>query len=381
MVVLLCFGVLFSLLKVVEVYAAKTGMVICSNCHTMHNSQDGSTMRQGTADITGFGAGECLDCHAENRAVLLTNDCIGCHASNIGGSDNIDPVTNSPQIAHNASTDLAAGNFSYVFGGNDSRGHNVHGFGSTINSGDLGNSPPGYDADFDPSTIKYDPYSTVAKIMCAGSNGCHGDRSKLGQMDAMRGAHHSEDTMLKGGTGFTETTQYTEASDLKYTKVGSSYRMLLGVKGMEDTDWEATKSSTDHNEYKGDISSRTGQSSFDNVDSMSDFCAECHGAFHETASSGIGTASPWYRHPVDINLPTTGEYGSYSTYDLTVPVARETLSDDSSPSSSVTDAVVMCLSCHRAHASIYAKIMRWDYKSTTLSTAISGCAICHSSMN
>jgi predicted CXXCH cytochrome family protein len=39
----------------------------------------------------------------------------------------------------------------------------------------------------------------------------------------------------------------------------------------------------------------------------------------------------------------------------------------------------MCLSCHGAHATDYYKILRWDYRSSVLSTAISGCIVCHTS--
>ncbi len=78
-------------------YARVTG--VCSNCHTMHNSQNGSNMRldYSKAQITGSGAGECLDCHAETRAVLLQLDCLGCHATNPSGGSNI--IGGWPQIA------------------------------------------------------------------------------------------------------------------------------------------------------------------------------------------------------------------------------------------------------------------------------------------
>ncbi|NOZ26181.1 MAG: cytochrome c3 family protein, partial [Nitrospirae bacterium] len=45
-----------------------------------------------------------------------------------------------------------------------------------------------------------------------------------------------------------------------------------------------------------------------------------------------------------------------------------------------TDRVI-CLSCHRAHGSPYFKMLRWDYRSTTLATALSGCNACHTSKN
>lgn len=372
-VITLFLVLLFFIPVEVELYAAVTD--VCSNCHTMHNSQDNQSMRLGSSPAVGAGTGECLDCHAENRSGLLRMDCIGCHTLNL--------VPGTPQVVHN-SIDLAGGNFKYLFDGNDRKGHNVHGFGALVNSGDLGNAPSGYDPAFDPSTLKYNPYSQVSQIMCAGANGCHGDRSKLGQMDAMKGAHHSKDDMLKSGANFNENAQAVNSAT--GNEVGTSFRMLLGVRGMEDTDWEATKSSTDHNEYKGDVSARSSQSYDSSFTTISDFCASCHGDFHKSGTDGMGgPGSPWLRHPVDILLPNEGEYASYnypntSQYSLTVPVAWQNLSG-AVRQNVTSDSVVMCLSCHRAHASEFDKIMRWNYKSTSLSEAISGCAVCHTSMN
>ncbi|MBI4843227.1 MAG: hypothetical protein HY809_02740 [Nitrospirae bacterium] len=96
----------------------------------------------------------------------------------------------------------------------------------------------------------------------------------------------------------------------------------------------------------------------------------------------MGSASPWLRHPTDMVLPASGEYNSYTNYDLLAPVARADPDSvaDTTRAYPGTD-IVMCLSCHRAHASPYYKMLRWDYKSTVLSTALSGCNVCHTSKN
>lgn len=377
-VIFLFLPALFFLLFESGVYASKPGMEVCSNCHTMHNSESGQSMRMDETPVIGAGTGECLDCHAENRAALLRMDCIGCHT--ISSASSIESVTRTPQVVHN-SADLAAGNFKYVFYWNDRMGHNVHGFGALVNAGDLGNFPPGYNPAFDPSTLKYDQYNQLAQMMCAGANGCHGDRSKLSQMDAMKGAHHSLDNMLKAGS-FNENAQVTDSAT--GNKTGTSYRMLLGVRGIESADWEANPSPTAHNEYKGDVAERAGQSYDAAFTTISDFCASCHGNFHKSGTDGIGgPASPWYRHPVDILLPATAgsEYSDYTQYNTTAPVARLDLAGPVGANVQ-GNAVVMCLSCHRAHASPNEKILRWNYKSaTSLSEAISGCAVCHTSMN
>lgn len=362
--------------------AAKPAFLMCSNCHTMHSSQDGTLVRGGTATVSGAGTGVCLDCHAQYRNVLLKLDCVGCHASLTAGS-NVDPVTKAPLIAHNAGTDLAGGNFRYMFGFNDSKGHNVHGFGDNFSKYDLANTPPGYVSAYDPSALKYDTYNPTGQIMCAGQNGCHGDRDIQGQIGAVRGAHHEDDTVLKFGAGFNEASQAPKAGTTAL-KVGLSYRYLMGVKGGEEQDWEGnTPSAAKHNEYKGSTAAHGNSQSWNEVDTMSEFCAECHGDYH--SGTGMGGSNPWVRHPTDVMLPgvVNSEYATYTSYSLIAPVARAVL--PSAPSATVTpgtnDAIVMCLSCHRGHASNYEKILRWDYRNSNLATALSGCVICHSSMN
>jgi predicted CXXCH cytochrome family protein len=347
----------------------------CSDCHTMHNSQNSSSMNLGKTYGIAWGSGECLDCHAATRAVLLRMDCLGCHAENTGGSVNIDPNNNMPQVAHANTTDLAGGNYSYVINIDDSCGHNVHGFGAAIPVDNiLGNTPPGYNRSYDPSSGGYQD-NDAGQIMCAGQNGCHGNRDEVSQILAIRGTHHENDTILKFGAGFTETGQGNTA--------GTSYRFLYKVHGAEDNDWQASLSPTDHNEYKGDAFASRSQQNYtlgdpDCVTTISDFCAECHGNFHISGSSGIGSSSSWLRHPTDVLIPTYGEYASLSTtYDVLTPVARQSIADGTTQASGTVTTgtdIVMCLSCHRAHASQFSDSLRWNYSNMSAGT---GCFVCH----
>jgi hypothetical protein len=352
------FFVLCYLLFASSLQAKMTGA--CSDCHTMHNSQNGQPMiylAPGETDTTPKGA-------------LLRGTCLGCHGR---GPTNI--VNGTPQVLHTG-TDLAAGNFAYITGAkprisgdSNTVGHNVIDLGTNET---ILTSPPG---DQNNTNI------TNNNFTCSGTKGCHGNRAEGDKLLSLKGAHHTDDTVLKFGSGLNEDNQGGT--------VGLSYRFLKGVKGGEDSDWQATISPTKHNEYKG--ASSMGSSSLTDPagNTMSGLCAECHGYFYGTTSSEAGNASPWLRHPTDIILPgATTEYqyynggtGSNNPYNLDVPVARVNIPD--SPSGFVNpgtgEAIVMCLSCHRAHASPYYKMMRWDYKSSTLSEALSGCNVCHTS--
>lgn len=330
----------------------------CSNCHSMHDSQDGLF-------VTATGTNSSL------VSISRSTPCWDCHG--IGSSGNIEPFTGTPQVMHTAQTDLAGGNFAYVTGKKagvtgsaKSRGHNVIYTGVTDNSFSTGTYPPG-----DEFAQSSEGFNNTT-FTCAGKFGCHGDRSISDEAESIQGAHHSNNSMLTFGS---------INESLQGSAVGQSYRYLLGVKGGEDADWEATVSDSDHNEYKGAAGGNQSTKTFPGGNTMSGFCNECHGNFHDDKSSA-GGASIWKRHPADISLPGAGtEYANYTTYDPQVPVGRVFIPN--APSSSInpegtTDDIVMCLSCHRAHASPYKDILRWNYEEMVARGGGSGgCFSCH----
>lgn len=342
---------------------------VCSHCHTMHNSQGGRPMN--------------FNENATPNKVLLRGDCIGCHGQNPSGTQNIMPLGNIPQVLLSASANpLAGGNFKYLET-DDNRGHNVI---------DIGNSEDNTNM-FPPPGDQHSSGILQANFTCSGKYGCHGDRTIEEKLSSLKGAHHTVDSVLKFGS-INEVNQGGS--------VGLSYRFLKGVKGGEDSDWQATTGPTNHNEYKGAIS--MGPSSLTNPanNTISGLCAECHGYFHGTSSSEAGSTSPWLRHPTDIILPggSTKEYrlynagsGTNNPYSLDVPVARVNIPTNA-PGGFVNpgtdDAIIMCLSCHRAHASPYFKMVRWDYKGWPATgadgcdpgTGKHGCCnVCHTSKN
>ncbi len=359
----ICLAVIVMLISPAEAGAKISGS--CSNCHTMHNSQNGAT-------ITG----------TPNK-MLLRSDCVGCHASGISG--NINPFTNAPQVSHSGSTDLAGGNFAYI-SDSDANGHNLIEF---SNPDDTLNGPPG--AFLEPG---HETAVTGSNMTCAGDNGCHGKRvegSGISGVNALKGAHHKN---VEGRIN---------VADNHY----NSYRFLWGVKGYEDKDWQNSLSAVDHNEYFGTASPPSYSSGncannchgADSItapqNTISGFCATCHGNFHSLdnvvygpgAGIGMSNSSPFQRHPNDTVLPGgSSEYAVYTSYNVDVPVARGAVPFGSSPTvipndSGATGSIIMCMSCHRAHASPYAKMLRWDYRNSILSVALMGCNVCHTSKN
>jgi hypothetical protein len=341
----LMFLLLFTLFCFPLSLAAKvTGK--CVNCHTMHNSQAGQPMAY-DFDGTSFTK------TATPKGSLLIYDCIGCHSAT-NGTTWQDSITKAPIVfntvapTYNTAKGLAGGNFYYMLS-DDIHGHNV--LGIKAQDPTLGLTPPGGSA-------------LTTQLRCAGTWGCHGhngrqpgDTVEPDQTKAMKGGHHGDDTPPLGSL----------------TDVAKNYRFLLGITGKEDTDWEKDNINTSHNEYQG-------ATSFGTNTTISYLCGECHGNFH--SSAGVGSVSPWLRHPTDAVLKSSGEYSAYTIYSTVAPVARP--NPDSVPDTTkVTPGtdIVMCVSCHRAHASPYFKMIRWDYKSSTFSIALEGCNVCHTSKN
>lgn len=154
-----------------------------------------------------------------------------------------------------------------------------------------------------------------------------------------------------------------------------------GVTGIEDDDWQATVSSTDHNEYLGNEAFLSDVAHMDDLGNiMTAFCTGCHGEFHEEQDS----SGNWIRHPSDAVIPNSGEYAGYTVYDPQAPPARPDLTGWTGPSGVVTPGtdLVMCLSCHRPHGSPYADILRWDYTGMIAGGGVGadvgeGCFVCH----
>ncbi|VAX30269.1 hypothetical protein MNBD_NITROSPIRAE03-1464 [hydrothermal vent metagenome] len=311
--------------------------------------------------------GKCKNCHTMHAVkpnpVLTKGGCLGCHAQDPSGTRNIIIMgkTRIPQVIHNMDNgDLAAGNFYYVsddFNPDYSKGHNV--LGISLQEPPPMDAPPGFMGNVViPGGIGPSYWPQQQQLTCAGTWGCHGNRTVEKPFKSIYGAHHADDSVIDGST------------------VGRSYRFLYGIKGKEHKNWEYQATTDDHNGYKGDTSHST-------MDTISYLCGECHGKFHPNPDLGGETEvgeTVWLRHPTDIAFSSVrggyvgSEFQGYTSYSLQAPVAyknptgRENIVD--------MDSIIMCPSCHRAHASPYQDMLRWDYSSNMLSRG-DGCLTCH----
>jgi len=345
----------------------------CDTCHTMHNSQN---------NLPIVATGPC--------DFLLNTTCVSCHTGTNTGATDVSPFV-PPYVDDNSavpvyapdggvpSNTLAGGNFYWVrtAGYGDRCGHNVN----PIVGADvlMGNTPPGVGAT--------NPLALATQLECAGVYGCHGNRS-AGQtipITAMRETHHNNDpTIWKDGTTLVK-----------------SYRFLDGIQGFGDTKYEYQPTVTRHNKYFG--KDRTAETDAA-AGTISSLCAVCHQDFHNGAnptllpngSVNFTSGGVWIRHPTDYdmsNAVSSSEYtlynggtGANNPYSLVAPLAtaQTTTVVQSAVYAGVTDdAVLMCMSCHRAHGSPYPALLRWNYRKwpDTANGGYDGCSICHSSKN
>ena len=189
-------------------FASASVQGVCSVCHTMHNSQNGSPMTYNGSTTP--------------NDTLLRGNCIQCHTGTNDGT-NVRPYvysTTAPTYGVTGDT-LAGGNFYWVDNGTDADGHNVDMLPNNPVDGTL-TYPPGYGAGLTGWTAKVGLQTDMIGsgiLTCAGTAGCHGDRTKTNNFSAVHGAHHTDDSV--GITGAT---------------VGLSYRFLLGITGTEEDD-------------------------------------------------------------------------------------------------------------------------------------------------
>jgi predicted CXXCH cytochrome family protein len=365
----------------------------CANCHTMHNSQDGApvALSGATWEASGVLNGTA---DSDPNGHLLVTDCVGCHSSASSqtivsaGSSDVPIVYN-----HVQPTDpLAGGNFYWVAQGDDTKGHNVYGISGQDSNISVAEGAPGQDG-----------------ISCGGAGSCHSTLAAPPNPGAGPGSsgnwnrggcqgchvftyHHVDNAayrFLKGHGGGSLPADL-DATNRRNISVYTDY-----VQGVEDSDWEQTASTTDHNWYKGSTTVYASDGYGLTVQqTITSFCSGCHYGFHGptgidpiTPSLGMGPmGGPWVRHPVDIALPTTGEFATYANnpktnYSVETPIGWETLPTDSS-GTGAAGPVVMCLSCHRPHGSDQPDLMRFDYSTMLAGEGGSGgCFNCHTAEN
>jgi len=285
------------------------GVAHCNGCHTMHNSEDGAFVDPDSPS---------------GNAWLLKDEtpsdvCLSCHATGLGAVFGADPLAPPPE--------KGSGNFVFLLEDNlndghsgathpiagDAAGHNINAPSKSIGAdGTLLSSPGGA---FPSSSL--------------GCTSCHDP-------------HGNTEFRLLYGVGGVQDGLFT-FTNAAPTAAGIS---IFG----------GSESNANHTAYQG---------------GMSAWCGNCHGDFHDGAGllehpsgAGIGgtvsTRYGQYNGTEDITGGTPA-----TSYLAVVPFedAANTTASTAGPSAS---SQVMCLTCHRAHASSAPNAGRWDFSVTLL---------------
>jgi len=303
------------------------GVAHCDGCHSMHNSAENAA--SGTPNNTllkgSDASSTCLNCHNGAGGYHIADDA---GLTNMKAGGDFGWLRNGWSISQWGSTHSFAG---------DNAGHNII-------AADFG-----YNVD---GTNTVAPGGTYAssKLGCTSCHDAHGQ-----VMDG-----------TKGGMGPISVSGSYGAADPTDGSIHGNYR-LLG-----DSLYEAGSLSGDNFGFSANAPVATANgsngASVDYGSGMSEWCANCHSYIGQPAKHVAGAAALLNGYGSNYNsYVATGNFtGVVATaYDDLVPFERGvtdgSLLDVTSTVGTNGSSTVMCLTCHRAHASGNNNAGRWDF--------------------
>lgn len=310
-----CFLALVLALAAGNAYAFhEGGVAYCAGCHTMHNSQDGAPI-----DTTNGGIGNAYLLKFGNAS----DTCLGCHAAygqfyggaGFGPGGDFYWLTKTYSWAGHGSTEYSMG---------DSHGHNI--------------ISPANDLTED-ATLTHAPGGDFlsSRLGCTSCHDPHGNADFR-----LLYGNQGPGPIYDGGR-----YDFDNAAPLAR---GNSRRTYVGATNGNETNAK-------HTVYKS---------------GMSEWCANCHPNFHSDVTNN-------FVHPEgDMGSTIAGAYNAYvSTDNMTggsvatsywgltpfeaVNVNLASIDPMNYTQGPTSVDQVMCVTCHRAHASAFPDAGRWDF--------------------
>lgn len=375
--------------------------LICTDCHTLHNSDGGVRLvgnktQSGTEDWTpgpyrellkkGDWTDMCLSCHREGNNMSSTADLVG-----VTDGGWTAPIVMTLTGTAPAGLSMPAGDFYYsnLF---PTKGHNP-----AYTKGAVGGAATSKMMAADPTLGSTPPGGSITdgEWSC---HSCHGMHARFsGSYSAWRQLKRKvngicidkdpADTAVDSivgdcGTGVNQNAAYEPIKSNSRGNLINSGLDYVNVRGdlqpLDAADLGATEGDTNKNVYRGGFSS---------------FCSTCHGNFHggngetRTTDNGVTRVSgAWVKHPTNVAMNEAGSKYGISTYTkvmtnkqatspnpvgydwkypLVVPDTNpnNVLSSVSSKDTATTltgPERIMCLTCHKAHASQFENMTRWN---------------------
>jgi len=347
LVVFAALVIAFGLSSVANAYHAG-GVAECMGCHNIHDAKSASSLLAGT-DVSST----CINCHGAAGASsyhIVTPDA--------------DMPAGSPPYNRTPGGDFGWLKKTYTYSprtgstvteAGDTHGHNIVAI-------DFG-----YAADGTNTTAPGGTFD-AGQLHC---NSCHDNHGKLRRL--------SDGTFATTGAPIIASGSYNNSVTPVAGQAVGAYRLLRGnvAQGAGQGGqtfsvvFNAVVPST-YNRTEAVTPTRVAYGA-----GISDWCATCHPDMHSGTSSKM-------THPVNETLGSSesGNYNAYigsgnmsgtsaTSYDSIVPfqldnttdfatLAAKAVNDGSVSTGPATSDRVMCLSCHRAHASGWKHMTRWN---------------------
>jgi hypothetical protein len=280
------------------------GVANCGGCHTTHNSADGSPVLPGP--------GNDYSLLAESPSDV----CLRCHAQSLGSVLGQNPLAPPPE--------KGAGNFVFLYE-------------DELNDA-TGEAPAPIPGDAAGHSLVAPAHGLAGDLRFTVAPGGSFPASELG-CTSCHDPHGRDTFRLLHGVG---TVQNGVATFVYAAPRAAGIGLGAGESEQRDR----------HTAYRG---------------GMSDWCANCHSRYHD------GTGGD-FEHPIDgpFGVAERDQYNSYDGADSPVPGSQATAylpevpfedasaTIDSRSGPSATSRL-MCLSCHRAHATSAPHAGRWDF--------------------
>ena len=323
------------------------------------------------------GTGDCQGCHTEPPQLIGSDagsTCLICHQAPVGVT-----LPSKQYVASDARTGSLCfqlpqgGDFCWLKKDYKWSPSGVQGFGEDKSPGERhGHNIVARDYEYEPdSTLQYAPGGTYPSfdLSCISCHDPHGNYRRL-----------ADGAINTAGPPIIASGSYSGSPEPSSNGAVGTYRLLAG-KGYKPkssggvpvftADPPAAVTPLFSNRAETNSDTRIAYGS-----GMSEWCQNCHLQFSSS-----------HTHPVGMNARLTNEvtntYNNYlysgnlsgragASYTSMVPfelrtddyslLKRVANSDNSVRSGPTGSANVMCLSCHRAHASGWDSIMRWNMK-------------------
>ncbi len=367
------------------------GVAKCESCHTMHNSLNGAAMATGSGNAMsrayGTGSGPyllqgggqqsdaCLNCHENANDTGPTSYHVSTAAASLNTAATSTNVTDYPKQRG------PGGDFGWlkiVSGTPSQKGHNI-------------NAPAhGYAQDSRLATSPGGNYP-ASNLQCSSCHDPHGKYRRL-----------ADGTIATTGAPIGESGSYDLSNEPTSFKAVGVYRLLGGAgykpKSITDSSLAFGATTNPPVAVAPKTYNRTEATTMTRVaygQGMSEWCANCHGGLlNANGDVSSSNTDAGHVHPAGksakLNAIIAGNYNAYkksgdlsgndtTSFDSLVPFEEgtadyATLKSHAKNDNSVLNGPVagtsnvMCLSCHRAHASGFDSMLRYEMNGFVVAT-------------